>query len=482
LHAAVSSLDKQEHARQDMTSTYRRSRQGWGLFKWLFILGVIGGVGYALATYYQNITGQSIVPDLSFLKEAVLSDAEKKLKARQAIPPGKDLLIAELQDPLPGEAHTSMLNRALDAMGDSAGATLEGLLARAPNADTRKQAYDLWLERGFQDEEGALLRVLKLMVENKHTSSAENSILLGLLGLLRSTPPSDEAAHIAFAWAVDDVWLVLVEILGRPGEGAEERAKILTEQLPKDRTEGKLALQALVKTGFPPERAALDLVLANGTKWAKTGGRSLLLAIFERDVKAFEPLFGVEKAAVRLTGLELLIASGLREGIPLLVRVMRTDASGDVRLAAVKALGDLNVPETIWPLALEINRSPKTDIETKVKEEALKVLRRMPEAEVVQQIEIYMAPDRELKERVWSVIALGQLGTPAAVLALLEIGLRDPDERIRRRVIKTLGEQKDVSRTTLQRGLSVLRDVGRNDSSEAVRKAADQLYQELIRR
>ncbi len=469
LQMAIQNVERREPERVDLSAARQRPARRFlvGLLK----LAAFVGVAYVVIEFFVR----PFVPhyfewETWFPKEA---EVDHRLVLREQASP-KELLRLELEDPLDAEGlHEQYLTRALDGLGEELRGELELLVVGSPSGGTRAAALELWSRRGFAEAPGARLELLRRLVEAKRHEEPAEPVVPALLAAVRSNPPPDQQVAAALDWAKGDVWRTLVEVLARPGDGAEGRSAALARWLDRD-TPDLLVLRSMVKTGFAPPDAATRLVVGNGVEWARGEGQALLVGFVTESPDGVAALSRHEDEAYRVLAVELLAAAGTPPAAERLARQPLRDASGAVRIKAAIALTKLAEPATTWPIAVELCRR---GIDPALATELRSALQRIPPTESIQQLQPRLAHTRSPSERFVAIQALAALGTSGAASALVE-ALAEPDVNLRRTAAEKLDElgRSEVAKPGLNAHLPRLREVARTDPTPAVRQAIARVY------
>ncbi|MEZ6187196.1 MAG: HEAT repeat domain-containing protein [Planctomycetota bacterium] len=471
LQIAVAQADS---VRPPVQVNYRRESIFARLLRFLFILTVIGGVGYVLWIFFI----QPFVPNdwkesfYSWFEAQVMDEQEILQRDRALMPGGKELLLAELNAPLADAAeHERNLTRSADALKDELVEVLEEQLVTSTSNEARGRVFALWDKRGFGTPEG-VMRVLRKLDETPVVRSGEDPVAGPLHDQIRNGTIRDEAVIEALAWAKGDTFLACIERLGREDEAAlEERANALAGVLDKD-TEDFDVLVALIKTGRGPADSALRLLEGRGPDWALIQGRDEVLRYLGDGRMTIKSAFTSEQEKVCLAAIELALAVRDESTLALLSELMRDHPLEPVRRAALQALPSLG-PAAAWPLTEELGLP---DVPDDRRERAREALRSIPHDLAAQELRDHLAPDKSARERYLAVVGLTEIqGTPG-VNALVEVGLNDPDHRVRLRVLRALDELKGELKASVRRGISTYRELALNDESQKVREAAAELY------
>ncbi|MGE0709363.1 MAG: HEAT repeat domain-containing protein [Planctomycetota bacterium] len=407
--------------------------------------------------------------------------AEGPLEARRMIPPGPELLRAELEDPLGDPEAADRVEISLRLIGDKKKSVLESIILQSPSEPAHKRAYELWIREKLAEEPGARLELMRQVIAIKQPRKV---IVEYLLADLAKRPPRDEALIASLEWASPELWRFVVDRLGRPGEGAEQRAKVLTGQLPKD-TDDMVVLRGLIRTGQAPPEALNKLVAKRGLKWCEgQEGRDLLLSLVRRYPDAADGLLTHEKVEFAAFAVDLIAEADGEAAISKLVEVVRdkigTPVKTWIRQKAARALRKNTPSVATWPLVFVLNTQ---DTPPDLAQDVQRVLRSYPGPQGVRDLEPFTSSDRSSTRR-YAVNGLTAMATPAATERLIQRLEQEPDVRVRQLVAANLGElQKEHAlQTTLQRGLSTFHHVSRTDSDPTVRREAERLYRSLAGR
>lgn len=410
------------------------------------------------------------------------SSLEAEYRRRSAMQPGRTLLALELSDPRDFASlgvRPDFVRRSLEALGDRRREVLEDLIVRGASEEARKRAYRLWREQGFHTAPGARLGLLRKLAA---ANIPEDAVVVYLANDLQESPPTFGEAIEALSWAPGPAWRALIEFLGTPGEGADERAKALAAQLPRD-TEDAVVLRALIATGHAPADALAQLVDKRGLEWARKDGHELLVSLVRKDPQQASALLAAKDDVERqVLAVELLAAAETEEANALLLRALKDRRLPTrVRLAAMSGVRKNALTEATWALVLVVCGSKE---EKALRDAARRVLEKIPAAEAVEQLEPYLAAERKYAVRHYAVLGLAALQAPSAVQKLLEVFSRDPDLKIRRLAGKKLTEalEDEEARVILSRALPQLREMARKEQDGVVRREASELYRSLTGR
>lgn len=474
---AVQQLDQNEgHAKQDMTVAARSPVRR--ILRILVFVAIAIPVSVIL---FQRVIEPFVPEPDRFWKhwgEEMLQPERTPLEVRRQMPMGRELLEAELTDPLVGSE--SRIDGSLRALGDKQRSVLEDMLIVSELSDLRKRAYVHWRNTTEGDPLVSLKLLKRLTIAGKRRPEIERY----LRESIKRVPPEDAVLIAALEWAENTQnWIFFIELLGRPGEGAEIRAKALEAELPKD-GEKCLVLRALIKTGFGSPDAIQTLIEKRGTEWCGGDeGRPLLTSLIKRHPSASDGLLDQEQRPLALLGVKLLRDANTPETLKKLSKVVYSRKTNPwVRERAAEALRGQH-PETIkqatWPLVYVFNdRETSDSLRTEV-QQTLKSFG----AAGVEALERYTTRDRSSTRR-YAVVGLGAMETPVATERLVNRLAEESDPRIRRLILETLMRQveRPVLRKLLERKLIVFRSISKKDSDEPVRQAAIKLYRTLAGR
>lgn len=469
LQMAIQNVERREPERVDLSAARQRPARRFlvGLLK----LAAFLGVAYVVVEFFvRPFVPHYFVWETWFPKEP---EVDHRLVLREQASP-KELLRLELEDPLDAEGlHAQYLARAMDGLGEELRGELELLVVGSPNGGTRAAALELWSRRGFADAPGARLELLRRLVEAKRHEEPAEPVVPALLAAVRGNPPPDAELAAALDWGQGDVWRAFVDVLARPGDGAEKRSKALARWLDRD-TPDLLVLRSMVKTGFAPPDAATRLVVGNGVEWARGEGQALLVGFVTESPDGVAALSRHEDEAYRVLAVELLAAAGTPAAAERLARQPLRDASGAVRIKAAIALTKLAEPATTWPIAVELCRR---NVDPALATELRSALQRIPPTESIKQLQPRLAHTRSTSERFVAIQALAALGTSGAASALVE-ALAEPDVNLRRTAAEKLDElaRTEAAKPGLNAHLPRLREAARSDPTPAVRQAIARVY------
>ncbi len=400
---------------------------------------------------------------------------EQELARRAELPPGRDLLLLELGDPLQGE-HT--LAACLDALGPEAATTLEQLAAQGGAITLRRRAFELWWRQGFGKAPGARLRLLRALSEAG--GEPDKLVLEQLARDFEQRLPADAGAIEALAWAQGPVWRTLVEVLGRPGgPEAKVRADALRGQLERDDAQAT-ALTALLRTGHGPADGLVRLVERRTLQWAEGEGRPILLELVRARPDDARALLDLGEDGPAALALDLLgeVKSERAQRILMATLRDRERRSTRVRLRAILGLGRSAAAEATWPLAL-VALSPTE--EEALRDEARRALAKLKVADVLQQLQPHLAPEKPETERHYALRGLGLVQPIDAQAPLLQVARGDPSPELRRLALRLLSDPLGDGnvKKALGRQVATVRQIARQDRDPGVRAAAGKLYQAL---
>jgi HEAT repeat protein len=482
LQMAVYRQEHDKHEAVDMTAG-RRSL-GFRLVRGLFVLALVGGAGYGAWVYFIGpfFGGKDPLTVVRgwFKSSAPVDQIDNRIPVREQLQ-GKELLLAELEDPLEGELHEAYINRALSAVPDKTAALLE-VIAEHKMPDVRQRAYALWTQAGLNDDDATRMRLLRALIEKGRAEERGERITNEVVSSLKLRAPSDEALIESLAWVKGPPWAAVVELLGRGGSEpsqAKKRSDALATQLPKD-TEDFQVLRAMVKTGFAPADAAARLVQGRGLEWARGAeGKAQLTSFITESPDSITPLLRHEDEEFRLLAVELLIASAQPAAVDRLAKVALRDASLRVRLKTAIGLGSLGNADAAWPLALALARRDPPPEEAFVAE-VKSALARLPIDQCVARLREHLAPTLQMSERYYAVGALGAVANAGGLPAIFD-ALRDPDPQVRRKALQVCEELQQQGHK-IDGGLAQYRSLAREDADQNVRTTAARIYKAVTGR
>ncbi len=476
LQMAVQRSDNRETERQDMTRAGRSPVRRF--FRGLVTLSLIGGVGYGVFVFFV----EPFFPNtftIAHARQLLGLDAppiDPKVLARGTMTP-RELLLAELTDPMAEpEVHAAYLRTALDGLADQAGAALEQLVLDSPSAEVRAKAYALWADEGHSKGDEGRMRLLQgLTTRDRNIDDPADPSFKFLLVSVKTNAPSDKALIAALPWAKGQVFVTVVDLLGKPEQGAEERSKALAKYLDKD-TPAFNVLNAMVATGFGPPDAAARLVVGKGLEWARGEGKPMLTGFVQTNAENATPLLKSPDEEQRLLALDLLVGAATPAATEKLARAL-TDGASRVRVRAARGLGTIASADAAWPLAQALART-ETSGDQDFQDECRRAMGKLPATESVQKLKEHLAPALPVRERYDAVVALGSVPNAGGVPALVD-ALKDPDARVRRKTLETCESFASTSRAVLGQGLATIREVALRDPDAGVKQAAARLYRAL---
>jgi hypothetical protein len=474
---AVNQLDDKEgHEKQDMTGA-RRSPVRRVLRVLLFVAIAIPVV----IILFQRVVEPFIPPaDRFWAKwgEEIFQPEATPLEKRQQLPLGRELLEAELREPLEGSQ--SRIEGSLRALGDKKRSVLEDMLIVSELSDLRKRVYVYWRDATTTDPNAPLDLLKRITVAGRKRPDIERY----LRQAIKQSPPQDAVLIGALEWSQKtQSWAFLIDLLGRAGKGAEVRAQALEEQLPQD-SKDCLVLRALIRTGFGSPDAIQTLIDKRGTTWCSGDeGRPLLTSLIKRDPDSADGLLSQQDRPLALLGVNLLRDAGTTETIKKLSKVVYSRKTNPwVRERASEALRGQSaekVKHATWPLVYVLNdREAPASLRAKV-QTTLKSYG----AAGVEALERYTIRDRSSTRR-YAVVGLGLMENPAATERLIARLSEEPDARLRLLILDTLGRHAEIPalRKLLERQLIVLRRVSQKDTDAQVKQRAGKLYHDLTGR
>ncbi|HBP19278.1 MAG TPA: hypothetical protein DEA08_16000 [Planctomycetes bacterium] len=493
LQLAVQEVDRGgEVAKQDLTLASRSP--GRRLLRFLLITAVVLPVSLILfqrivfpflpkpqrdmlAPYLAKV---GLDPGGGVPRPLPTATGETPLEVRRMIQPGADLLRAELEEPL--EGGEDRVEVSLKVLGDEKRSVLETIICQSNSLDARRRAYELWVQHKFSEEEGARFKLLRLLHAIK---SPRKQIQKFLLEELATTPPSDSEVEACLEWAPKQgaVWSYAINRLGRPGEGAEARAKVLTKQLEAD-TKELVVLRSLIRTEQAGPEALMTLVDRQGLDWCQgEEGRKLLVTLVKRHPDAADGLLTNENIELAAFAVDVIEEAGGSGAVNKLINIARDKGPQPyktwIRQKAVRALREATPADATWPLVYILNTKGTPDALTDDVRRALRTYG--PRG--VEDLERYTGSDRSSTRR-YAVNGLTAMASPTAVERLIRMFPDEPNTYVRRQIAESLGElQKEKGvQGTLQKGLSTFRRVARTDRDPVVRKEAERLYRSIAGR
>jgi HEAT repeat protein len=474
---AVQQLDQREgHEKQDMTTGTRSPIRR--VLRILFFVAISIPI---CIIFFQRAIEPFVPEDDRFWNnwgKDILKPELTPLEQRQQLPMGKELLEAELREPLTGSE--TRIEGSLRALGDKKRSVLEDILIVSELSDLRKRAYIHWRDASSEDPLASLKLLKRITVARKKRPEIERY----LREAITRQPPDDSTLISALKWSEKTQnWLYFIELLGRPGEGAEVRAKALEAQLPKD-SEACLVLRALIKTGFGSPDAIQTLIDKRGTDWCSgEEGRPLLTSLIKKDPGAADGLLEQKQRPLALLGVTLLREANTPETLKKLSKVVYSRKTDPwVRERAAEALAGQDpeaIKQSTWPLVYVFNdRETPSTLRLEV-QQTLKSFGSLG----VETLERYTTRERSSTRR-YAVAGLGAMETPAATERLIERLSEESDARLRRLILSTLADQVDapVLGKLLERKLIVFLRLSKSDRNEQVRQDAAKLYRTLAGR
>lgn len=479
LQMAVYRVDNNKEERVDM-SAGRRSF-GYRFLRGLWMLTLIA---VPLALVYNFLVApflgtRGLLDRFQGLISSPPQDQiDPRIPARELLT-GRELLRAELQDPLGPELHDAYVSRALSQIDDDTTALIE-LIAVHDNVDVRSRAYELWTRAGYNDDDASRMRLLKSLIDNKRHEDKVDKVPNDLLNSLRSKIPGDDDLIAALRWADGAPFLAIVELLGRDEKtapGAKKRSDALATVLDKD-TADFAVLRSMVKTGFAPADAASRLIQGRGLEWARGAeGKQQLVQFITDSPDSVTPLLKAEDEELRLLAVELLVASATPGAVDRLGRIALRDTSLRVRLRTAIGLGSVAHPDGVWHLALALGRR---DSEQAFVDETRRAIARISVADCVAKLREHLATTLPVGERYYAVVALGAVQNAGGLPALLE-ALRDPDAQVRRKALDVCVELQ-TGGSNLGSGVATFRELARTDPDAGVKSVAARLYKAIVGR
>lgn len=475
LQMAVYRMEQDRPPPVDMTQG-RRSF-GFRFVKFLLVVGLLGGGGYAAWTYFlEPFFGNRF---RSWISAPSTENIDTRIQTRETLV-GMELLRAELEDPLEGELHQAYLSRALNAIQDKVSALIE-LAAVHKSIDVRARAYQLWVSNGFNDDDVKRMLLLRALVQaNRHEDKLDRTTS-DVLNSLRAKPPSDEILIAALPWSQGVVWQTVIELLARPDpqkpEEAKKRSDALAKQLDRD-TPDFHVLRAMVRTGFAPSDAAARLVTGRGLEWARGAEGKQQLAQFITDSPdSITPLLRHADEEYRLLAVDLLVSSATAESVDRLCKVALRDPSLRVRLRTAIGLGSVQNADAAWHLALAMTRREPPPEEAFI-DEVRRAIGRLPVDKCVAKLGEHLAPTLPMNERYYAVVALGAVSNAGGLPGLIK-ALDDPDPQVRRKALAVCEELQKAG-SNLGSAVATFRQLARNDGDAGVKQVAARLYKAVV--
>jgi hypothetical protein len=446
--------------------------------KALIYIGLVVGSVYFAFTYlvspmfFNGKTVSELVKGL--FPPPPVDQIDPRIPAREQLQ-GKDLLLAELKDPLPDELHKAYVSRALKALPDQVQALVDAAAAEQ-DVDLRAHAYQTWVELGLNEDDDARLRLLRALVDHDRDEDKVDRTTRDLLANLRAKPPADAALFAALPWAKRGVFAALVDLLAQPAPSkdvARRRSEELARHLDRD-TKDLIVLNAMIRTGFAPRDAAARLVQGRGLEWARSDeGKAQLTRFISENPDSITPLLQHDDEEHRLFAVDLLVASGTPAAVDVLTTRALRDTSLRVRLRTTIGLGAIQDADAAWPLALCLARRDPAP-EAAFEQEIRQAIARFPVDQCVARFREHLAANLPVGDRYWAVVGLGAVQNAGGLPALVE-ALRDPDPVVRRKAISVC-EDLQRAGSNLSSALAQFREVARTDGDAAVRQGAARVY------
>jgi HEAT repeat protein/beta-lactamase regulating signal transducer with metallopeptidase domain len=156
-------------------------------------------------------------------------------------------------------------------------------------------------------------------------------------------------------------------------------------------------------------------------------------------------------------------SSRVTSAVPALMEAL-SDASVEVRLAAVQSLGTLQDPRAIAALG----KALKEDNDARVREAAAEALGEISDARAVPFLLDALKTERHAGVREEIVNALQEIDDPSAVPGIIAV-IKDPSPAVRRAAVSALGDFE------AQSALGAIMDLAKDDDVEVRRQVADAL-------
>lgn len=475
---AVQQLDNDEgHEKQDLTAARRSPIRR--LLRVVLLLVITIPL---LLVLFQRVVAPFIPPSERFWErwgEEVFAPEPTALELRRQIPFGTELLRLELNEPL--EGHEARIAGSLRALGDKARTALEDFMIVSESSDARKRAYTLWTAEIEPGAEPHLALLKRLSIARRVRTDISRYLRESIV----RSQPSDAQLIAALDWSRGGPsWAFVVDLLGRAGEGAEERAAALTKELPHDGDDCTV-LRALIRTGNGSPDSVSILLQKRGADWCSgREGRELLTSLIRKEPNAADGLLEREDRILALLGVNLLREGGTPETVSKLVKVAYSRKTPVwVRERAVEALSGRD-PETIqratWPLVYVLNDS---EASASLQAEVRRTLKTYGAAGV-EALEPYTVRDRSSTRR-YALIGLGAMENTTATERIVTRLSEEADARLRLLAVDTLAvlAQEQSQRSLLYaEALVVLRRLSLQDPDPQVRRSAEGLYRSLTKR
>ena len=434
------------------------------------VLVVLGLLGIGLVVPGLNPWGGPGADGPGEVHEAV---------ARRDMEAGRELLVEELEDPLDDdEEHQRNVLRSLEALGADARETLETVMLQSSAKGAPVLAYEVWEREGHSSEVSRLRLLRRLQTRRK----GAEPLLEILSAQLRDAPPNDEALIEALDWAKGPTWRLLIDLLGRPGDGAEARADALRGQLDAE-TRDLTVLRALLETGAHDSGALASVVAEEGLDWLKGPGQEAVLSLATDFPQSLAPILYHDDSDLALEGVRLFQAVGTPEAALVLADLL-DDARVplDLRVFMAQTLGSIRAVESAWPLVRVAYRLRRDASSSDLHGEIVLALQSLPNPDAAELLGQRLDPEVSPGERGAAVYGLELQCVPASVRVLLDRGVKDDSWQIRRYVLGVLLRQRSVAEGVLSRRITQLREIARTDPHPQVREAAQRLYDSLIGR
>ncbi|MBL4848818.1 MAG: hypothetical protein JKY65_25125 [Planctomycetes bacterium] len=471
---AVQQLDNTEgHAKQDLTEGRRSPLRR--VMRVLLLVAISIPIVIIL---FQRVVEPFIPEEDRFWKrwgEEILQPEQTPLELRRQLPMGRELLEAELRDPLEGSQ--SRIEGSLRVLGDKKRAVLEDMMIVSASSDLRKRIYVHWRASVETGSEPSVKLLKRITVARQKRPEIERY----LRESIKQSPPPDPMVVEALTWSENTPnWAFFVKLLGRPGKGAKARAKALETQLPQD-NKNCVVLRALIKTGFGSPDAVQTLIDKRGTAWCGgPEGRPLLTSLIKKDPDAADGLLNQQDRPLALLGVNLLREAKTADTIKKLSKVVFSRKTEPwVRERAAEALRgqeEDKVKHATWPLVYVLNdRETPASLRTGI-QQTLKSYG----AAGVAALERYTTRDRSSTRR-YAVVGLGAMELPAATERLVARLDEETDSRLKLLVLETLERHVEIPglRRLLERKLIVFRRLSQQGKDEQIRQTAGKLYHAL---
>lgn len=475
---AVQQLDEDEgHEKQDMTVARRSLAR-----RALRVVVLLAVMIPLLLILFDRIVAPFIPREHRVWErwgEKVLAPDPTALELRRQVPVGAELLALELSEPL--EGRDVRIEGSLRVLGADARAALEDYMIVSESSDARKRAYALWIG---QIEAGVEPHLALLKRLNSTRPGARPDITRYLRESIQRSPPADALLIESLEWARSGPhWAFLIDLLGRPGEGAEVRAAALTKELPHDGPEC-IVLRALIRTGHGSPDSVSILLQKRGAEWCGSReGRELLVSLIRKEPDATDVLLEHHDRVLALLGVNLLREGGTEDTVRKLVKVAYSRKTPAwVRERTVEALSGRDaevIRQATWPLVYVLNDA---EAAPSLLAEVRRTLKTYG-SPGVEALETYTVRDRSSTRR-YALIGLGAMESSAATERIVARLGEEPDARLRLLAVNTLSvlSQEQSQRSLLRaEALVLLRKLSLEDSDPQVRAAAEGLYRTLTK-